>query len=116
VNDSPIAVLADATTGALVTTMQDGSARRLQVESKSLRPVASGLINKSLLNGASSSLLVSGSTGTPIKFSFTPASTASIIGVTLVLTAGPINFAGSGRFLNGGAMVGGLQIGGLFQE
>lgn len=111
--DSPISVLADGTNGALVTTISDGSSRRLQVDSRSVRPTGNTLINKYLLNGANSNMMVSGSASSPVKFAYSPppGSTATITGVVLIITASTISFGGSSKFLNGSSLQNGLQLG-----
>jgi hypothetical protein len=109
--DSPVAVLADGATGALITSVADGSAnRRLHVDAKLFRPSGASLINRYLLNGSSANMMVLGSAASPVKFTYSPPAntTATVTNINLVLTAGNINFSGSSRFLNGGALPNGL--------
>lgn len=106
--ESPIAVLSDVS-GNTVTTAQDGaSVRRLHVDVRGSAVPGSNVINRYLLNGTNSSMIVNGS-GTPVAFSYAPASnqTAVIQSIDFLITAGSITFNGS-RFLAANAMTNGL--------
>lgn len=108
-----MAVLADGVNGALVTTVADGGARRLQVESRSNLPIGLSLVNTYLLNKGSNNMQVNGSASFPIKFSYSPpmGSTATILSVSMIFTAGTVNFGGSSKFLNADALTAGIQVG-----
>lgn len=133
--DSPISVIADGATGNIVPAISDGSSNRLAVDARlndgagnyasvtkdgSMRRLAvdtrgsavpgANIVNKFLLNGSNSSLIVNGST-TSVPFSYAPASNQSAVvtSIDILITAGSITFNGS-RFLAANAMPSGLAM------
>lgn len=105
--DSPIATLADAQ-GNLITSTPDGSLRRLNVDIRGSSVPGANIINRYLVNGASSNMIVNGSS-TPVAFSYAPLSTqtAVITSIDLLIVAGSITFNGV-RFLAANMMTNGL--------
>lgn len=133
--DNPIAVITDGTTGAIVPAIsdagtnrlavdarlndgtgnyasitKDGTIRRLAVDTRGSAVPGANIVNKFLLNGSNSSLIVNGST-TAVPFSYAPASNQSsvITSIDILIVAGTITFAGN-RFLNAGIMTTGLAL------
>lgn len=113
-NDSGAFALCDAQ-GNLITSIADGAARRLQVDTRSSNITGSSLINRQVATTTgATSMIVSGTLAAPVSFFYSPPTgkTATITRINILIVATTIAFDGA-KFLNGLAMPNGIGIGSL---